>query len=540
MKRFIAGVISIVLCTTLLAGCGSSNSKNTSSSSASTDSKVLHTALVKSGENDTKVPFIWNNRGELYQVLAFRNLFKTDQTFTKVEPDLASGYKISQDGLTITLNLKSGLKWSDGQALTPADVKFSMQAVLQAASVNGIYVSAFSKIQGADDLKNKKTTELSGISIDGDKITIKLTEKVGNFMNVLTQFAILPEHCFKNTDLLQIQNDKYWQKPVVDGMYKFSKVAPGDYYELSINPDYEGTKPKIQKVIVNIVDSLVTAAQSGKADYLSSNSAGDIKEMNKLKNFKANPVNSLFYRYFIVNYKDANGNVNKKVADPRVREALLYAIDRKGLAEKLYPGLATVTNTGVPAGYPGHIDGESFAYNPKKAKELLKEANFDFSQTFKIGYYYADQSSIDFANAVAEELNAVGIKAEAYKFQGDPSTALYKVKDYDIALKGLSAFSVGEYYGEYSSSNQNYVNIFGKDSPFDSLYNQFVGESDPAQQKETLGKLQKLEQKELYKLPMFTMKNYVYINDKKVDTNGAKFANPWYAYDMNFQNWTLK
>ena len=540
-KKIITSILLLGVCTTTLVGCGNNGGQSTTDTGAvTTGEKVFNISALKGGNLDTKFDHLWVNRGDLYKVLTFRSLFLADNTLTKVEPDLASGYEISEDGLTYTITMKDGLKWSDGQALTADDVEFSISTLLKAAMSNGIYTSAFNKIEGASEWKDGSADKLAGLTVDGNVITIKTTEKVGNMINVLAQFAIYPKHCLENVDPLQIHNDVFWENPVTSGMYKIGELNAGNYIVLERNEHYEGQQPNIDKVVVNIVADNITAAQSGQTDYLNTNSTGDVNQLSTLSNFTAYPVDTLFYRYFIVNYKDAEGNVNEKLADPKVREALLYAIDREALATSLYPELAEVNDAGVPKNYEGFNSSVThYEYNPEKAKELLKEANFDFSQTLKIRYYYADQTSVDFVNAIAQYLSNVGITVDALKFQGDATTEIYTVRDHDIVLKGLSAFGFEEFYSEYTSSNANFVNIYGKESKFDELYDQLASETDQAKRVEILEELQTLEQEEILKLPMFTLKNLIYVNTDKVDVKG-EFGNPWYAYDLNFEEWDIK
>jgi len=214
----------------------------------------------------------------------------------------------------------------------------------------------------------------------------------------------------------------------------------------------------------------------------------------------------LFYRYFVINLKDANGVENKLISDVRVRRALLYAIDSKALAEGLYPGLAKLIYTGVPVSHPAYDkSSEVYTYDPNKAKQLLKEANYDFSKTLRLRFYYSDQTSVNFMTAIAQYLSQVGIKTDVQKFQGDSTTELYKMRNYDIALKGLSAFGFEEWYGEYASDNVNFANIIGKDGYFDEKVNELRETTDPQNAIRYLIDLQKLEQKYLYKLPLITL-----------------------------------
>lgn len=557
MKKTWKKVVGIMLAAIMLAGCGQSNNSPTSTQGSTAPTTAQQTTegsnststggnevfyLASTADSKDKFDHLWNNRGTLEKVLTFRSLFLADNTLTNVNPDLASGYTVSDDGLVYTITMKDGLKWSDGEPLTADDVKFSIETVLKAAAVNGIYTTAFNKIQGAEEWKDGTADSLAGLAVEGNTITITLTEAYGSFIPVLAQFAIYPQHCLKDVDPLEIHNNIYWEKPVTSGMYYVTELSAGNYYMLEVNPHYEGTAPKIQKIQVNFVANYVTEAQANRLDFYNTNATDQINEISKLSAYTQYPVDIMFYRYFVCNIQDQDGNVNEVIGDPRVREAILYAIDRKTLADSLFPGLAELCNTGVPAALDAYdTSANTYEYNPEKAKELLKEANFDFNKTLRIRYYYTDQITIDFMEAIAYYLSEVGIKTDVQKFQADATTELFKTKEYEIAYKGLSAFNISEWYGEYVSTNANFVNILGGDTVFDELYTQYLGENDPAKQKEILLQLQKLEQEKLYKLPLNTIKNIIFINTDRVKIpDGVQFGNPWYMYDLDFANWELK
>jgi len=488
----------------------------------------------------TKLDHPWVNRGDLWKVLMFRSLFLPDPTLTTVSPDLASSYQVSPDGLTYTITMKKGPTWHDGTPVSADDVIFSIQTALKAVQVNAIYTGVFSHIVGANDFINGKTTSLAGLRSNGDVVTMKLDRKIGNTINVLGQFAIMPKHLLKDVNPLEFHNAPFWTHPIGNGMYKLQEFKPGNYAVFVPYEKYDGPKPKIPQIILTAMADPVSGAQSGKLDLINTNATDQISEFNKIKGFSSYPVDITFYRYLVCNIKDANGVSNKAVADIRVRKAILYAIDTKSLVEGLYPGLAKLIYTGVPTSHAAYDkSSEIYSYNPEKAKQLLKEANFDFSKPLRLRFYYGDQTAINFMTALAQYLAQVGIKTDVQKFQGDATTELYKIRDYDIALKGLSSFGFEEWYGEYASDNVNFVNIMGKDGYFDTKVNELRETSDPVRRNQILIDLQKLEQKYLYKLPLFTLQNIVFVNTDKVKTPGV-FGNPWFNWDYNFADWELK
>ena len=540
IKKITLALLLIIMMTTVVfAGADKEAGKGASKEIDQT----LYLAATLSGSNlNTKLEHPWVNRGNLiYKLLFYRSLFLPDSTLEVMQPDLAASYKISGDFLTYTITLKDGITWHDGVPFTADDVIWSISTALKAAQVNSIYTGAFSAIEGADRWKSGAANSLSGITANGKVITIKLTRKVGNFLSLLGQFAILPKHSLEKEDPLKLHNAAFWEHPISCGMYKLQEYNPGNYATFVVYENYHGKKPIIQKIIVNYVADDVASAQSRQVDYMHTNAPSSIGVLKGLSYMSTFPVDIPFYRYFVMNLKDENGKVNPKLNDVRIREAILYAIDRKALTERLYQGTAKVLNTGVPSALEAYWKGaNTYDYNPEKAKQLLRDAKFDFNQTLRLRYYYADQTSIDLMTAIGQYLANVGIKTDVQKFQGDATTAIYQIREHDLVFKGLSSFGYEEWYGEYATDSSSFVRIIGKDGLFDSKVNELRSETDAKKRDAILVDLQKLEQQTMLKIPLFTVQSIYFINTDRVKLpEGVKFGNPWFNHDMKFEEWRI-
>ena len=487
---------------------------------------TLNIAKLIEGNGD-KISYVWNNI-EFLGSLMYRTLFLADTDLVTLNDDLASSnYTVSEDGLVYTIEFLGG-KWSDGEDLTLEDVVFSIGANLKVATSNGIYTGAFNKIEGAEAWKSGEADTLTGLAVDGNTLTITLTTPHSTLPQVLAQFAILPAHCFEGADLLELHNNAYWSQPVTSGMYTVGEMNPGNYYTLVRNEHYTGTAPKIDRVVVHLVADIITATQAGLNDVTNTNSIDIINELRKLDNMTMYPVDILFFRYFICNMEGVDGKTNPPMQDIRVRQAVLHAIDRETLAESLFPGLAHVSNI-----------GREYEYNPELAKQLLEEAGYDFNHTFRILYYYSDQGSIDFMEAIAYYLGEVGMKVEVTQ-SSNGTQDLFQTRDYDVGYKGLSAFDISEWYGEYSSTNSNFQNIFGGDTAFDDLIQQYAAATSAADKEAILADLGAKEAELSYKLPLFTLGNNMFVNTGRVGLpSDIVFGNPWYKTDIQFEQWEI-
>lgn len=554
MKKLIAMLLALTVVLSLAACGGNQSTTQTTAAPAATDAATQTTAaagdtaapveqtlrlVVTNGGAGDKMVSPWEDQN-LASMQMFRSLFLAETDLTTLKSDLAdANYTVSDDGLVYEINFLGGSKWSDGEDITVDDVAFSIKANLKVAVSNGIYTNAFNKIKGAAAWKDGSADDLEGLVIDGNKITITLDSPYRALPATLAQFAILPEHVLKDADPLELtKNVDFWSNPVSSGAFMMTEFNTGNYYVLEQNPYYDGVKPKITKIITTFAADQITAAQSGQADYLSTNVVGTINEVQKIAGMDMYPVDILFYRYFICNMEGTDGNQNPTMQNPLVREAILYAIDRETLAQSLFPDLATPINSGV-ANSSAAFNGKVYEYNPEKAKELLQEANYDFSHKFRILYYYSDQGSIDFMEAIAYYLREVGMDVEVIQ-TSQGTQDLFQTRNYDIGYKGLSAFDISEWYGEYNSANANFRNIFGGDTAFDDLITKLASATTEEESNKILTELSNLENELLYKLPLFTLGNNVFINTNHLKVNdNQSFGNPWYKSDIGFATWEI-
>ena len=533
MKKMLAAFMATALIVGSLVGCGSSTKKETTAATAASgETTAESTEAVEGGTlklsvttgdgstSDDKIPTPWYNR-IMATNLMFRALFIADSDLTNPQPDLAESVEISEDSLVYTITMKEGLKWSDGEALTAEDVKWSIETALKAATVNSIYTSAFKNI--------------SDIAVDGNKITLTLSTPYAAMLDVLAQFAILPKHSLENADPLTMEADAFWTNPVTSGMYALDELNVGNYFTLKLNENYEGTAPKIKSIICYFVSDYITAAQAGNADYVFGNAADLVEALQGMPNYTTHEVDVLFYKYFLFNMKGIDGNENEAMQNVEVRKALIEAIDRATLAT-LYP-TANVLNSGVPNSHEAY-NGFEYAFDAEKAKADIAASGYDMSRTLKICYYNNDQTSIDLINTVVYYLEQAGLTVEA-TLSNDGTTDLFTTRAYDIGFKGKSAFSIDEWYTEYMSTDALFANVFGGTTEFDELVAELFKATDAEKRNEVLKQLQEKEQEAVYKVPAFTVGTYVFTSDKVILPEGVTFCNPLYMCDLDFANWEI-
>lgn len=207
------------------------------------------------------------------------------------EGQLAESYEVSEDGLTITLKLREGLKWHDGKPLTPEDVKFTFEFAGKVAALHNVFADTIKRIESID--------------IDGQVIAFKFSEVSANALVTFCQLPPLPKHLLEKTDPLQVQQDPYFQKPVGSGPFRLSDVRMGDYAVAEAWDEYWAGRPTIDAVRMypsgESDPNLVKNVQAGAVDYAYTKSVDDAAAVESIDGIHVESVDVYYTRMFWVN-----------------------------------------------------------------------------------------------------------------------------------------------------------------------------------------------------------------------------------------------
>lgn len=222
--------------------------------------------------------------------------------------DLASDYTISEDGKTVTLTMRDNIKWHDGEPITVDDVTWSIEASLFVPNLHGVVAKTFNSLEGAADFVAKKADHISGISTDGQTITLKFATLAPNVLIALSQFAPLPKKYFEGTDPTLLQQNAFWQKPVGSGPFKVDTVAFGDNVSLLPFDDYFLGKPKIDQVIAFSSSdgdvNMVKNAAAHRIDFAITKVTSDVEALKGMDWMKLTPMDIPYTRMIWINQFD--------------------------------------------------------------------------------------------------------------------------------------------------------------------------------------------------------------------------------------------
>ncbi len=524
-KRGIA-ILLCLLCITAAAGCAGKDNKN---------STEAYLELVDSPS--TTLDNVWYNPGGMFRCAVFESLLLSNAEMTELEEALAEEYQVSEDGKTISFTLRKDVKWHDGEVFDAEDVLFSIKAALRQEKINGIF-TALRYIEGAERYSAGESEELPGLKAEGRKVTFVLTEPLGDFLQVIAQFAILPEHLLGQVAPEELPQNDFWKKPVGCGCYRVTEAVTGEYFILEKNREYYGKQPGIAKIRIRFnEENCVQAMKEGRLDFYVTNDPEEVAEMKGVSSCSAHPLNILFPAYLIFNLSEDEG-VKEELRDVRVRKALLQAIDRETIVEAVFPG-SSVTDTLVPAWdelYCGMAD--DYTYNPEKARAMLEEAGFDFSKTLRLRYSVKGQSTSDLMNAIAVYWRAIGIQVDVEKFEGSGSRHMFEIRDFDVCYKRLSAFDHASIYDEVQGDGVMQTALY-QQPVYDELLDRLKTTGKKEERRELICQMQQLDQKYLLRLPLFALANIAYVNDTRFVMAEA-YGNLWYRYDLQFEDWKLR
>ena len=235
------------------------------------------------------------------------------------------------------------------------------------------------------------------------------------------------------------------------------------------------------------------------------------------------------------------------LADVRARQALAYAIDMDTIVNSLFEGKAEVAKSYTAPGDWLNADIPEYKYDPEKAKELLKEANWPKDYTLDVVYYYDDQQTVDLMTIIGQYWQEVGVKAKFRKLEGDLASQLWvpptdkekgpSVVKWDLAYAAVAALCESEFYNRFASTASNNSTV-PKQEGLDELITESNATMNAEEQKKAFFKIQNLIAEKELAMPLYHHVCFIYTSDK-LDTAGVKFGNDQFSYEKNILDWKI-
>lgn len=354
----------------------------------SSTSKDNSNGTTSAGTSDTIIVGVSNAIGSLNPINA-RDLGAMTLSSILFEPffstneDMEFQYKLAEsfettDNQAFTIKINSKANWTDGKPVTTEDVKFTFDTLAN-PEVQSVGLKTLNVIDGLDDNGQlpKGEKSVKGIEIVDDKTFIIHTKQPtdpnyikGNLINLRT----IPSHILNDKDPATLHQDPFMLKPTVsNGAYTLKDFSGETHVEFKANPDYYLGAPKTEKLFIKVVPQANITAQLQTGEiHMNYPAVGAIaiQDIEKVKNMAhVTAVDGKGY-----DYQEIYLNT-KTFTDPKMRQAIAYAINRPQLVEKLLKGKAGIIDGPYTELHPYFNKNiKKYEYDPKKAKELIEES----------------------------------------------------------------------------------------------------------------------------------------------------------------------
>ena len=468
-RRVLSLMCVAVLVTVLLLGCGGESAER-SGRSRDGDSVVIALDPGSEPEAGFDPVYGWGAGEHVHEPLIQSTLTVTNTDLT-IGYDLATGYSVSEDGLTWQVTIRNDVKFTDGEPLTAEDVAFTYNTVKETSSVNDF--TMLDHAEAADD-----TT-----------VIFHMTRPFSIWPYTMAEVGILPEHAYDSAT--------YGTEPVGSGRYILKQWDKGQQVILEANPDYYGEAPKMKQVTILFMeeDAAFLAAQSGQVDLAYTSATYSEEEVDGYTLAAYESVDNRGLNLPAVSETtDSEGRTvgNDFTSDVLVRRAINIGVDRQEMIDHVLNGYGSPAYS-VCDQLPWYNEASEVAYDPEGAAALLDEAGWvpgedgvrekDGVQA-KMNLLYSNGDSVRQALAAdfADQMEELGIICTIEGVGWDTA--------YDRALSepllwGWGAHTPMELYNIYHTIEGNTVD--GKDlaqySPYanetvDTYMDQALAESD--------------------------------------------------------------
>lgn len=439
MKRIGKNVICLLLSFALtfaLAGCGASGDAEESAQggNSTTGEKIVNIGVTDTlgGMNPLTIDQSWIN---VYAVgLEFLPLVQLDKNMN-FQPMLADSVT-TQDNVNFVVHINEKATWSDGTPVTAADVEYTVLKLASPVIANATMMYYIFEGVGEDGFTEAGATSIAGVKVLDEK-TIQFTTKypisMTTFQNSYASYLrTLPKHVLEKYSDEELMTLDWFNHPdVVSGPFMVTEYDTNHYISYKANENYWMGAPKLDKLNFKIVDGsqVYAGLKSGEIDI--THHTMTAIPMNDYESIEALENVNVVYGAPVTNQSVFIQTAN--VPDAKVRQALVYAIDREQILNQLLMGHGEIVDGFLSSASPYFDESITpLSYDPEKAKQLLQEAGWDGTKTLKFYVSAGDTAFVNAAQVMTAQWAAVGIKAEVQTVDHATLMSIAGGTEYDL------------------------------------------------------------------------------------------------------------
>jgi len=424
-------------------------------------------------------------------------------------PGVMEKYGWNEDRSKISLTLRQGVKWHDGEPLTMDDVVWNLKRLGDPKAGHPLQAVFAS---------NKN------FQVDGQTVTFDVTPWRANMLERLTFLGIylLPQKYFE-----KVGKEGFEKQPIGSGPYTFEQFERGSFLRLKAFKDYWGGPPAFETVIYKFTtdaSSRVAEIERGTSDVTMDM---PYEEYDRLKQKpglagSCHPVSDVALLFL---------SSNGPFADDNVRKAACMAVNKKAIVERIHRGYARVLDTLLTPEYKAYDPSITVPYDPKQAQALLAKSGFSPSKPVELtiqvtrGFKPKDYESIQ---AIVQMWRQVGIKANIEVYE--------MAKHFELRAQGKLAPAAFAAWGNASADPESSLGTAlhskqphssWKGGQLDDALQALFTEKDEAKRLAGYKALNRKIAENAYILPLFQLyQPVIYKKEFKFTSHTAGFVTP--------------
>jgi peptide/nickel transport system substrate-binding protein len=433
-------------------------------------------------------------------------------------PSLAESWSVSKDGLVYEFVLRQGVRFHNGDPVTPDDVKFS-----------------FERYRGAAARLLKERVPVVEVA-DPHRIRFRLKEPWPDFMTYYGSLATGAGWVVPRKYLEKVGDDGFKKAPIGAGPYRFVSFTPGVELVLEANETFWRKVPAVKRLVLkSVLDEATRLAmlKRGEADvvYLLQAELAEEARRTPGLTLKPTPIVSTHWLVFLDQW-----DPKSPWADRRVRLAANHAIDRQAMNDAITLGFSRITWSIIPQPFDFFWQPPAYPHDVARARQLLAEAGYP--KGFEAGDLWCEPATATMSEAAANYLQAVGIRTRLRPLE---RAAFFKSYQ-DKKLKNL-AYSISGAFGNAAIRLETFVAaggpfVYGSYPDIDGLLREQAAELDRKRREATLHRIQQLLHDKAAYAPIWEL-GFIHAHGPRVAESGLGVITGW-AFSAPYEDLRLK
>ncbi len=434
-----------------------------------------------------------------------------------IAPSLAESWSVSKDGLTYEFILRKGARFHNGDPVTAEDVKFS-----------------FERYRGTAN-KTLKDRVAAVEVLDPGRVRFRMKQPWPDFLTFYSSASgagwIVPKKYVE-----KVGDEGFKKAPVGAGPYKFVSFNPGVELVMEAFDQYWRKTPSVKRLVFRVISDEATrlaALKRGEVDIVYSVRGELAEELQRTPGLTLKPavIQGTFWLYFPDQW-DAKSPWHER----RVRLAASLAMDRPTINQALTLGHSKLTGNIIPSSFDFYWQAPAPVYNAARAKQLLAEAGYP--NGFDAGEYSCDSSYSNLAEAITNNLQAVGIRTRLRPLERAAFFAAYSEKKLKNIIQGASGA-----FGNAATRLEAFVvtggaYVYGSYPDLDGLFQEQASEPDRKRREAMLHRMQQMVLDKAMYAPIWEL---AFLNGvgPRVGESGLGLISG-HAYSAPYEDVTLK